>query len=77
MSTKLTLEQRAAIALFRVHRAGAMKLAGRWVWINDIRRDPSLATRFIRDRCDGTDPEHSRDAAMLREWLAPEHGRRQ
>jgi len=63
---KLTAEQRVVLAFFACHRAGAMRLHGRWVWADDIRRDPALAISFIKNRA-----EDYRDCEMLRQWLAP------
>ena len=62
--SRLTTEQQVVLAFF--HDAGAMRLAGKWVWADDIRNDPALAVRFIEDRA-----EEDRGGEMLRAWLAP------
>jgi hypothetical protein len=64
--SKLTTEQRVVLAFFDAHDASALRLAGKWVWADDIRNDPALAISFIKDRADGY-----RDSEMLRQWLAP------
>ena len=64
--SKLTTEQHVVLAFFDAHDAGAMRLAGKWVWADDIRNDPALAISFIKDRA-----EEYRGGEMLRAWLAP------
>ena len=46
----MTTEQLVVLAFFDCHDAKAMRFEGRWVWADDIRRDPQLAARFIEDR---------------------------
>ena len=75
MSAKLTAAQRTVLAYFATHRCGAMKLQGKWVWSSDIRRDPALATAFIKDRCDDAYPDE-RDIALIRSWMAADTGGR-
>jgi hypothetical protein len=70
--SKLTTAQRVVLAYYDVHRVGAMKFEGRWLWRAEVRENPDIAVRFIKDRSDGY-----RDSAMLRAWLAPDHGARQ
>ena len=63
---KLTTEQLVVLAFLDAHDGAAMRLAGKWVWADDIRNDPALAISFIKHRA-----EEYRDGAMLRAWLAP------
>ena len=67
MSNKLTAAQLTVIAFFDCYDAAAMRLAGRWVWADDIRNDPGLAVRFIKDRAEGY-----RNSELLNAWLAPQ-----
>jgi hypothetical protein len=69
---KLTTEQQVVLAFFDAHHAGAMRCQGRWLWANDIRNNPDLAVRFLKDRADAY-----RDGELLRAWLAPQRGTRQ
>ena len=63
--SKLTTEQQVVLAFFDAHDA-AMRCMGRWVWAKEIRRDPDLAAKFIKDQA-----EEYRGGEMLRQWLAP------
>ena len=65
-----TAAQRVVEAYYAVHRAGAMRFRGHWLWLDQIRNDPALAVAFIKDRSEGY-----RDSEMLRAWLAPIRGR--
>jgi hypothetical protein len=72
-SSKLTAAQRVVLAYYDVHRCGAMKFEGRWLWAAEVRENPAAAAAFIRDRAD-----NYRDGELLRAWLTPDrHGRRQ
>ena len=64
--SELTTEQHVVLAFFDAHGAAAMRLAGKWIWADEIRRNPDLAVRFIADHVDGY-----RNSEMLRAWLAP------
>ena len=61
--SKLTTEQHVVLAFFDAHDAAAMRHAGKWVWADDIRNNPALATSFIKHQA-----EEYRD---MRAWLAP------
>ena len=64
--SKLTTEQQVVLAFFDAHDVNAMRCMGRWIWADEIRRNPDLAVRFIADHADGY-----RNSEMLRAWLAP------
>jgi hypothetical protein len=49
---KLTTDQLVAIAFLDSHAAAAMRCRGRWVWADDIRNDPNLASCFLKDWAD-------------------------
>jgi hypothetical protein len=65
----MTTDQLVALAFLDSHAAAAMRCRGRWVWADDIRNDPKLASRFIQDWSD-----EQRDSEMLRVWLAEPTG---
>jgi hypothetical protein len=50
--SRLTTEQQVVLAFFDAHDAGAMRCQGRWAWADDIRNDPNLASRFLKDWAD-------------------------
>jgi hypothetical protein len=62
----MTPKQLVALAFLDSHDAAAMRCRGPWVWATDIRNDPELASRFIKDWSD-----EQRDSELLRAWLAP------
>jgi hypothetical protein len=66
---KLTTEQRVVLAFFDAHYAGAMRCAGKWCWADDIKADPELAIRFLKDWSD-----EQRYDELLSAWLAEPKG---
>ena len=40
------------LAFFDAHNAAAMRCQGRGLWAADIRNNPDLATRFLKDWAD-------------------------
>ena len=76
-SSELSAAQRVVLAFYAAHRCAAMRFRGRWLWADEVRRDPAVAAAFIKDRADDPYPESDRNAAMLRAWLAPQKGVRQ
>jgi hypothetical protein len=48
----MTTDQLVALAFLDSHAAAAMRCRGRWVWADDIRNDPNLASCFLKDWAD-------------------------
>jgi hypothetical protein len=66
MSNKLTPTQEVVLAFYAVHRCGAMRFQGRWLWADEVRSNPDVATQFLKDRAEGY-----RNSELLRTWLRP------